>query len=257
MTLRARVVAVLAAAVGLSLVAAPPALAHGGPPTPDAAYYATAITAVTPPLPGVVAQVARNGDWLQLTDARTTDVVVLGYGQEPYLRITADGVWQNDLSPTVYLNQSLFADTSQGGAGTSASVAPAWRRTGTTGTARWHDHRIHWMGPGLPPRVAADPTRAQLIGSWSVPATAGGTSFEIRGTLSWTGRPAAGRSMPGIVLIGLVLAAVWLVALTALAFRGRRERPGAGSADRPERGAPMAGAGSGRDVSAAGRRPVP
>jgi hypothetical protein len=113
------------------------------------------------------------------------------------------------------------------------------------------------MGPGLPPRVAADPTRAQPIGSWSVPATAGGTSFEIRGTLSWTGRPAAGRSMPGILLIGLVLAAVWLVALTALGFRGRRERPGAGSADRPEGTAPMTGAGSGRDVSAAGRRPVP
>jgi hypothetical protein len=54
-------------------------------------------------------------------------------------------VWQNDLSATGYLNQSLFVDTSALN-GKPASAAPTWRRTAPAGTVRWHDHRIHWMG---------------------------------------------------------------------------------------------------------------
>jgi hypothetical protein len=101
-----------------------------------------------------------------------TTVVVLGYTGEPYLRITSTSVEENQLSPTVYINRSLFADavpTSQ----TAGSVAPAWARTANTGTVRWHDHRIHWMGQARPPAVVADPRHAHQIGSWTVHATAG------------------------------------------------------------------------------------
>jgi hypothetical protein len=137
---------------------------------------------------------------------RPVEVIVGGYGGEPYLRVTTAGVWQNDLSATGYLNQSLFVDTSALN-GKPASAAPTWRRTGLAGTARWHDHRIHWMGVSRPPGVAADPSHRHLIGNWTIPARAGPKRFTIRGTLNWIGKPDQMLGMPtGIgVLLTVVL----------------------------------------------------
>src|SRR5205823_3107214 len=135
------------------------------------------------------------GDWIELTVAGRQQVVVSGYGGEPYLLLTRSGVWQNDLSPTVYLNQSLFVDTSALAAAPS-SAAASWRRVAQTGTARWHDHRIHWMGIARPPTVAGDPTHRHAIGPWSVRARAGATPFEVHGTLNWIGKPSQVLGMP-------------------------------------------------------------
>jgi hypothetical protein len=66
-----------------------------------------------------------------------------------------------------------------------------WRSpaSDSTGTVRWHDHRIHWMGDSRPPPVNADPRKAHHVGTWTVRATDGQRPFDITGQLSSIGKP--------------------------------------------------------------------
>jgi hypothetical protein len=213
------------------LVTPTPAQAH--PPAqqiPDAAYYRAELVGVAPRVSGIRVQVDPAGEWFELTNAGPTTVVILGYTGEPYLRISSDRAEENLLSQTTYLNRSMFADSVPAAAaqGTS-SMAPAWQELKSTGKARWHDHRIHWMGQTRPPMVVADPTRPHLIGTWTVHATADGSPFDITGTLSWLGKPATASTSSLqtwllTALIGLVVAViVLLIALIRSRRRGRSE----------------------------------
>jgi hypothetical protein len=213
-----------------------PAVAHApAQQVPDAAYYRTEITGgVTPAMTGITASVDPGGEWIELSNTGSATVMVLGYTGEPYLRITAAGAEENQLSQTTYLNRALFADSVPTGQGTGSSVAPAWKQIGTTGKARWHDHRIHWMGRDRPPVVASDPTHPHRVGDWTVHATADGTAFEVHGALQWLGKPAnAGKTSPvqAWLLTLLVGMAVVVGMLTIALIRGRRRQsaPGTGS----------------------------
>jgi hypothetical protein len=225
-----RTFAGVVAAVATAAVPAT-AYAHAGAAAiPDAAYYRTELSAVTAQAEGVTARVDPAGEWLELTNAGTATVVVLGYGGEPYLRVTATAVAENALSQTTYLNRSLFADSIPT-APADAGVPPDWRPAGTTGTARWHDHRIHWMGQARPPAVAADPRHAHPVGDWVVHALAGTAPFEIRGTLRWTGKPDsadARRPIPEWLLASLEVAALGVVLAVGFALARRRQAAGAG-----------------------------
>ena len=82
---------------------------------------------------------------------------MLGYDDEPYLRVGPHGVFENTRSPATYLNRST---TITGTPPQSADVERGARvahgsSSGTT--ASWHDHRAHFMGGDDPPRVARDP----------------------------------------------------------------------------------------------------
>jgi hypothetical protein len=208
--------------------------AHAGTPSiPDAAYYRTDLSAVTPAPGGVSARVDPGGEWVEVTNAGTATVIVLGYGGEPYLRVTVGEVAENRLSESTYLNRSLFADSVPTGS-PGADVPPVWQPTGAAGTVRWHDHRIHWMGQARPPAVAADPRHAHLVGDWVVHATAGGVPFEIRGTLRWIGKPASAdprRPIPEWLLATLEavgLAVALAVGLVLARRRGARSPGRAG-----------------------------
>jgi hypothetical protein len=205
-----------------------PAGAHGvGQPVPDASYYRSEMTGgVTPAATGVTARVDPGGEWIELSNAGPATVVVLGYTGEPYLRMTATGAEENELSQTTYLNRALFADSVPMAASTS-SVAPAWKQIGATGKARWHDHRIHWMGRDRPPAVASDPTHPHLVGNWTVHATADGAPFEVHGALRWLGKPAtAGSTSPVQAWLLTLLAGMAVVVgmLTIALIRARRRR---------------------------------
>ncbi|MEU2616339.1 hypothetical protein ABZ570_32980 [Micromonospora sp. NPDC007271] len=202
---------------------AAPAAAHGGgQPIPDAAYYRADLDAVTPPPPGVRVRVDPGGEWIEITNSGPAEVVVLGYSREPYLRITATTVQENQLSQTTYLNRSLFADTLPAGQD-PAALAPAWQTIGSRGTARWHDHRIHWMGQARPPAVKADPGHPHPVGGWTVHATAGGQPFTISGQLRWLGKPGeGGAQIPQWLL--LALEAVGIVVLAGVGLMTRRRR---------------------------------
>ncbi|MEN3306905.1 MAG: hypothetical protein V7603_3107 [Micromonosporaceae bacterium] len=181
--------AALAALAAVVVVPAGSAAAHGGGQTiPDAAYYRSSLTGVAPSPDGISVRVDPAGEFIELTNTGAAVVVVLGYSGEPYLRVAATGLAENMLSQTTYLNRSLFADSLPAGQDTG-TVAPSWRQIGSTGTARWHDHRIHWMGQQRPPAVQADPRQPHLVGAWQVHATADGARFDIRGELRWIGKP--------------------------------------------------------------------
>jgi hypothetical protein len=210
------------ASVVLVSGSAQPASAHGaGQPSPDAAYYRSAlIEPVTVPA-GVKVLVDPAGEFVQLTNTGDIEVIVLGYTREPYLRVTANGVWENMLSQTTYLNRSLFADSVSTGTD-SAGLAPAWHEVNKTGTARWHDHRIHWIGQQRPPAVAADPSQPRLIGSWQLHATADGNPFTINGELRWLGKADGASAFGWLPKVGEGLVVVIGVAIVF--FLGRRSR---------------------------------
>ncbi len=77
----------------------------------------------------------------------------------------------------------------------------------------WHDHRIHYMAPGLHPAVT-DPGRETLVlERWEVPVRLDGRDLAIVGQLRWVPGPS---SLPW-PLLGL--------ALTLPALAGLRTRP--------------------------------
>jgi hypothetical protein len=134
-----------------------PAAAHSTNGS-DATHYRTRLDGLAPPVAGLTATVDPRGEWIQVTNATGKTLTILGYAHEPYLRITPAGVEQNATSPTVTLNQSLFADISQA---LTRQAAPQWLPMSPGNQARWHDHRIHWMGAVRPPAVQAhSPHRA-------------------------------------------------------------------------------------------------
>ncbi|NJC73810.1 hypothetical protein HC031_29455 [Planosporangium thailandense] len=246
-------VGVLTALAAMLVVAAPAGAHAPAQQQPDAPYYRTEITGgVTPAVAGVTASVDPGGEWIELSNAGPATVVVLGYGGEPYLRLTPTSAEENELSQTTYVNQTLFsASVPTAQAQPDSSVAPAWKRIGATGKVRWHDHRIHWMGATRPPAVAADPTHPHLVGNWTVHAIADGTPFEINGSLKWIGKTATatGKSSPVQAwLLTLLVGAVVVVGMLIIALVRTRRRLAHGA------GAPAAGAGSdAAEMATAGR----
>jgi deferrochelatase/peroxidase EfeB len=208
-------VAAVAVGIGLATAPAAPALAHevGGV---GATNFVTTLSAVAPTVPGVDLRVIENGSRLELRNATGTDVVVAGYGGEPYARIGPDGVALNDNSPATYINADRFS-TAPVPATADGKGPPVWRAVSTEPVWRWHDHRVHWMLSALPPVVAADPGVPHQISSWTVVLLygddlAGAERLTATGTLSWQPGPSP---LPWLGLALLVAVAV--AAVTQLA----------------------------------------
>ncbi|HKC28393.1 MAG TPA: hypothetical protein VKB75_10305 [Jatrophihabitans sp.] len=223
MTRTGRLLAFIALTAGLALATPASAFAHGasGQPIPDAAHYLTEITAVTPTVPGVLVRVDRRGEWIEVTNSTSQTLTVLGYFREPYLQVTSQGVQENVFSASLQMNQSLFAEIPQ----TSAStLPPSWRQTSARPTARWHDHRIHWMSAQRPPNVKSDPGRRQLIGTWQVHLKLDTTPITVSGTLSWLPVKSSGFTAVQVLLLGLDAAALLAGAGAIALFAARRRR---------------------------------
>ncbi|MFM8998506.1 MAG: hypothetical protein ACKOKE_00180 [Actinomycetota bacterium] len=158
------------ASLGVAAVTADPAAAHGlGAPSPT--DEVVTVDGLRPPVPGVTVRVVDLGARIELTNRRTSTITVLGYGGEPYLRIDRRGVWENRRSPATFLNRSATPEGTPP-ADLDADVPPEWERTSTSPTARWHDHRAHWMGRGA---VRDEP--------WAIPLRVDGADARIVGTL--------------------------------------------------------------------------
>lgn len=210
-------------------ILATPALAHGGD-EPDASNFSSTVGGmaavdgggdpVDGPAPpdGLEWRVRGNDSLLEVTNRSDTEVVVLGYDDEPYLRVTRDTVWQNQNSPAAYLNEDRYGET-RPPADVSADAAPQWVEVADGPTYRWHDHRIHWMATTLPPQVKADPTSAQRIQEWSVPFRFDGRDHTVDGELRW---------VPGTAWWPWLLGAVAVTGAplaVAVAVPGGRPRP--------------------------------
>ena len=197
---------VIVAAITVVVATPGPASAHtvSGPlPT----NFRTTLRSVTPRIPGVDVHIVDLGNKLQLTNRTPTDLVVLGYDGEPYLRIGRRGVYENLRSPATYLNRTRTGTTPVPDLASRArlSSAPRWHRVSSGHTAIWHDHRVHWMGAALPAAVQRDPGAFHRVKArWVVGLLYGGKRVDVTGRLDWVPGPSGWPWFPLIVGLGAV-----------------------------------------------------
>jgi hypothetical protein len=197
--------------------------------------YRSSITAVSPSVAGLSLQVLEFADRLLLENHTGKTVTVYGYEGEAYARVLANGTVEvNTRSPAYYLNQSFYGQVTVPPSAT-AHAQPRWTVIDRTGTFEWHDHRIHWMSP-VPPAKVANKSKRTLIFDWQVPISVGSSTGSVEGQLFW--EPEEGTKTPIAAIVALV--AIVLGAIAFVLFVRRRRRAGARGAPPP--GAPPPGA---------------
>lgn len=174
---------------------AAPAFAHGGG-GPDASNFLSTVREVSRAddggepsgpanLGGLTFRVLANDALLELENSGREEVTIIGYSDEPYLRIGPDGVFQNNNSPATFINQERFGQV-EVPSGVSATAEPDWEKVSDESTYAWHDHRIHWMSQAPPPQVASNETDETIeIFEWTVPFRVGDEPYAVEGTLNW------------------------------------------------------------------------
>jgi hypothetical protein len=194
-------------------VAAAPASAHsvaGVSPT----NFHTTLRSVTPAVPGLEVKVVEAGSRLEAENRTGQELIVLGYKSEPYLRIGPDGVFQNKLSTTTYLNASRKGGTPTEAAEKAKVGDTDWEKVSSEPVARWHDHRIHWMSNLNPPEVRNNPDKRHVIKmtqddpQWAVRLRLGAQEIVAKGDLVWEPGPSP---LPWVALIFASLALVVVV----------------------------------------------
>ena len=209
-------------AASMLLAAAPGALAHAG--NPD---YRSVIDKVTPHVPNVTFQVLSYDSYLQLLDQHGHEVTIYGYEGEPYARILKDGTVQvNERSPALYLDENRYAEV-QVPPIANAKAAPKWKTFDHSATFLWHDHRMHYMSPSLPPQVK-DQSKKTKVFNYEIPIRVDGKKGAIDGTLFWVG-PANTPKTP-FIIAGVVFV---LVGGAFVLIVRRRRRLGDGDGPSP------------------------
>ena len=192
------------------VVAATPAAAHSVSGV-SSTNFRTTLKSVRPRVDGITMRVIEAGSRFELTNTSGTEALVLGYDNEPYLRVGPRGVFENRRSPTTYRNADRQGVT-EPPADATPDAPPEWRKVSDGQTARWHDHRVHWMGSSdTPPAARRNPDRVHVvIPEWTVPVRLGDRTVEARGDLVWVPPPSAAP--------WLAIAAGLFVLTVALAF---------------------------------------
>jgi hypothetical protein len=179
----ARRAALIALVAGLLLaVLATPAFAHGR--GSDATNFSSRIRSA-PDVPGVSWQIYGGDELLGLTNTSDREVLVLGYEDEPYLRVGPDGVFLNRNSLATYQNADRYGRV-EVPPEVDPDAEPVWDRVGDGNRYLFHDHRIHYMAFVLPPAIAAAPGEPHEVLEWTVPFQVdGGPQQEVTGDLRW------------------------------------------------------------------------
>jgi hydrogenase/urease accessory protein HupE len=195
-------------------------------PEEDQDLYHSRVTAIKPQVPGLSAEVLGGDEKLQVTWVGEPPLVVLGFREEPTVRLGAAGVEINDLSPSVYLSGDRYAQVPLP-VNVDANASPRWRVIDTPGPFSFYDHRIHWMEAERPP-IVGDGAEPLAIFHWKVPMLLGHQVVTIEGALDWVPDPAAIRSERSEVSSPLLSAAILVGAMAVGAdvgvlFRRRLE----------------------------------
>jgi hypothetical protein len=180
--------------------------------------YKSTIRAVTPPVEGIQLNVLYGDDQVWLDNRSGETIVIEGYGGEPYLRFAPAGIFVNVNSPAGYLNQDRYGKSEPPKTAT-VTARPDWQKLTGGKVWAWHDHRIHYMSPELPPKIRAEPRKPHHVFDWKVPATADGKRFFITGSLDYTPPPKESQSFP--VALVIVLAALIGAGMVGLFFLRR------------------------------------
>jgi hypothetical protein len=180
--------------------------------------YRSDITRIAPNVAGLSLEVLEFADRLVLRNHTGQTVTVYGYQGEPYARVLADGTVQvNTRSPAYFLNQNFYGNVNVPSSA-SPTATPAWTVVDRTGELEWHDHRIHWMSPVVPPQVKDRGKRTKIF-DWRVPIQVGAKPGAIAGQLFWV--PEEGTKTPVGAIVALV---VIVLAGCALVFVVRKRR---------------------------------
>ena len=181
-----RAALLVAVALAILLGREHPASAHGAGGG-DATSYVTTVDGITPALPGLTVRTVEAGTSLELRN-RGAEVIVLGYWDEPYLRVGPGGAFENRLSPTLAAN-GRDEHVKGGPPESDPAAAPDWRKLSGQPVVRWHDHRIHWAGPN-PPEVEARPGERHVVQPpWHVGLRRGPETAVLSGQLTWVPGP--------------------------------------------------------------------
>jgi hypothetical protein len=222
--------------VGLALLVCVATLLPTGPAAADPAgptHFRSTITAVVAadgePIP-IEVEVLGGDAFLVVRAQPGTLVEVPGYEGEPYVRIAAEGTVEvNERSPARWLNDARYGAAEVAVPPSADEDAPpSWVLVARDGVYAWHDHRIHFMSPVLPPQVDTESGSVQPVLDWSVPLLVDGRQVEVSGQLAWVPGPTPVVPWGLTVLVaGLVVGLVvrrpgWLtpVVLTGAAVTG-------------------------------------
>jgi hypothetical protein len=199
----------------VALVVCPVAASHGDG---AARGYRSTVVRVTPSLSGLDVRVVDGDDQVELTNTGGREIVIDGYEGEPYLRFTREGVFENQRSPAAYLNDDRFANVTVPEEA-DPKAEPEWKAVAAGVSYAWHDHRVHWMSPALPPKVEAAKDVEHHIFDWEVPGSVDGKRLTIVGSLDYVPPK---DSLPVGMLLGIGAASVLLFA--GIAWFGLRRR---------------------------------
>jgi hypothetical protein len=223
------VAVVLGVAVALGALLAPAAAraaGQGNNPLEDQGsnyHYRSIVTDITPNVPGLSLEVLEFADRLLLVNHTGETVTVYGYQGEPYARILANGTAERNVrSPATYLNESFYGDITIPPAA-NPNAPPKWEVIDRTGQFEWHDHRIHWPSPTIPP-VVKDQSKRTLIFDWEIPIEVGAQKGAIYGRLYW--EPDNSSAPTAVIVLGAAI--VVLGGLFVLLVRRRRQRVATG-----------------------------
>ena len=197
-------------AVLLSLLGqSAPAWAHGGIDQAGFSNYATAVSAVSPTDAGILVTSFGVSGGIKLVNQGGREVVILGYNNEPYLRLDTTGTFINLNSPATYVNRRLDANVPVPEKATSSEI-PDWFQLSYGNTVWWHDHRTHWMGSTPPDAVQVAPDQLQVVyPAWKIPIVVAGQSGTITGTLTWL--PPPKRTSWLLISLGMFVVAALLL----------------------------------------------
>jgi hypothetical protein len=206
--LRKRLAAIAALTCVLVCIPASSALGHasGNP------HYRSVIDRVTPNVPGVHFEVLDYDAYIELRVEEGHEVVIYGYEGEPYARVLKNGTVQvNERSPAYYLNETRYPVEQSVPPSANAKAPPKWKTIGSSGLFTWHDHRMHYASPSVPPQVT-DQSKRTKVYDYEIPLRIDGKKGAIHGTLYWAGVPNVSKApfiIGGIVFVvvagGLVL----------------------------------------------------
>jgi hypothetical protein len=200
-----------------ALAASATAQAHQGNP-----HMESIVRAVTPRIGGVSIQVLNRDDRFELRNTSGKTVVIYGYSGDLYARMLPSGLVQvNRNSPAYYLNQDRYAAVTVPPA-VRTGAPPAWQTVDEGGRFQWHDHRMHWMGKGVPPQVT-DTSKRQKVDDYTIPIRIDGRRGAIAGTLWWT--PLPGGGPPAAAIAGLVAFLLAGLGLVVVVRRRRGRKP--------------------------------
>ena len=193
--------AVLAPLVGIVLqLGAGPVTADPAVPT----HYRSTVTEVVDAEGDPVdldVEVLGGDTYLVVEVPAGVEVEVPGYDDEPYIRFGSDGeVEVNQRSPARWLNDARYGSAEVDlPPSADAEAPPDWGLVSRSGTYAWHDHRIHFMSPRLPPQVDSSLDEVQEVWPWEVPLIVDGAEVVIHGELAWV--PGPGPVVPVLALI--------------------------------------------------------